>query len=178
MAAAANTNSSEFKPIHVDEATNGYQHVIGSPEATFMDLELNPIQSDHLINEVVFDFSWQGLNVQVNDRKTKKPLSILSNSNGTVRRGEMLAIMGPSGSGKTTLLNALAMRTAAAGATTNGDIMLNGQHISRQKIRELSSYVEQEDALIGSLTVRETMQFSAGLALSRYELFHSSFQRF
>ncbi|KNB06497.1 hypothetical protein FOXG_07190 [Fusarium oxysporum f. sp. lycopersici 4287] len=77
----------------------------------------------------------------------------------------MLAIMGPSGSGKTTLLNALARRVAAAGATTTGDILGNGQKMELQMTRNLSTYVEQEDALIGSLTVRETMIFAARLAL-------------
>jgi ABC-type multidrug transport system ATPase subunit len=32
-------------------------------------------------------------------------------------------------------------------------------------MRNLSSYVEQEDALIGSLTVKETVNFAARLAL-------------
>ncbi|OCK75191.1 putative ATP-binding cassette transporter [Lepidopterella palustris CBS 459.81] len=131
-----------------------------------VDLELNRVHSAHLINNVVHDFSWKNLNVKVKDRKTMKPLSILTDSNGFVEAGEMIAIMGPSGSGKTTLLNALAHREAAAGATTNGDIMANGQQMSLKKIRQLSSYVEQEDALIGSLTVRETMMFAAGLGLS------------
>jgi ABC-type multidrug transport system ATPase subunit len=79
----------------------------------------------------------------------------------------MIAIMGPSGSGKTTLLNTLAHRAAAAGATTHGDILTNGQVINWQNLRHLSAYVEQEDALIGSLTVRETMNFAARLALPR-----------
>jgi ABC-type multidrug transport system ATPase subunit len=105
------------------------------------------------------------MNVTVKDRTTKKPLSILSDANGLVRAGEMIAIMGPSGSGKTTLLNTLAHRAAAAGASTRGDILTNGQVITWQDLRHLSAYVEQEDALIGSLTVRETMNFAARLAL-------------
>merc|ERR1712230_42344 len=72
---------------------------------------------------------------------------------------------GPSGSGKTTLLNTLSHRAAAAGATTTGDILTNGQSIGWQHLRHLSAYVEQEDALIGSLTVRETMDFAARLGL-------------
>lgn len=134
-------------------------------------LELNRVPTSHLINDIVQNVSWTDLNVTVKDRSTKKPLSILTDSRGLVHAGELLAIMGPSGSGKTTLLNALAFRQAAAGATTTGDVLANGQKLDWRKIRQLSSYVEQEDALIGSLTVRETMKFAAGLALPRYPFF-------
>lgn len=129
------------------------------------DLEQNHKTSDHLANDLVESFSWKNLVVKVKDRGTKKIIDILSESSGVVRAGEMLAIMGPSGSGKTTLLNALAHRRAAAGATTIGEIFANGQKLNTHKIRQLSTYVEQEDALIGSLTVRETMRFAIGLAL-------------
>lgn len=128
---------------------------------------MQTVRSAHLDNDIVSSFSWANLDVVVTDRKTKGPKSILSDSSGFVRAGEMLAIMGPSGSGKTTLLNALAHRVAAAGAATTGDILINGQKTSLQTLRDLSSYVEQEDALIGSLTVRETMMFGARLSLPR-----------
>ncbi|OBT84674.1 hypothetical protein VE02_07846 [Pseudogymnoascus sp. 03VT05] len=129
------------------------------------DLELNTVPSVHLVNDIVETFGWKAMNVTVKDRTTKAPLSILTDANGLVRAGEMIAIMGPSGSGKTTLLNTLAHRAAAAGATTHGEILTNGQAINWQNLRHLSAYVEQEDALIGSLTVRETMNFAARLAL-------------
>lgn len=67
------------------------------------------------------------MNVTVKDRSTKVILAILNNASGLARAGEMIAIMGPSGSGKTTVLNTLAHRAAAAGATTHGDILINGQ---------------------------------------------------
>lgn len=130
--------------------------------------EMNRVQTDHLINDLVKSFSWHNLEVLVKDRNTGQPRSILSNVQGIVEAGEMLAIMGPSGSGKTTLLNALAFRQAAAGADTTGEIMANGFAMDLKMIRRFSSYVEQEDALIGSLTVRETMKFAAGLSLPRY----------
>ena len=78
--------------------------------------------------------------------------------------GELCALMGPSGSGKTTLLDILARRNLASGAKTLGTSVVNGKHPSLDHFRQLSSYVEQEDALIGSLTVRETMHFAARLA--------------
>ncbi|PKS04912.1 hypothetical protein jhhlp_008277 [Lomentospora prolificans] len=129
------------------------------------DLELGHVPTAPLINDIVDNFAWRDMHVLVKDRATGKPLSILSEPAGLVHAGEMLAIMGPSGSGKTTLLNALAHRIAAAGAETTGQIIVNGQKANLNMIRGLSAYVEQEDALIGSVTVRETMIFAARLAL-------------
>lgn len=77
-----------------------------------------------------------------------------------------MAIMGPSGSGKTTLLNVLAQRKASAKAHVSAEVLLNGQVPSESVFRKLSSYVENEDALIGSLTVQETLYFAAQLSLS------------
>jgi ABC-type multidrug transport system ATPase subunit len=75
--------------------------------------------------------------------------------------------MGPSGSGKTTLLNVLAHREASSGASVDGEICIDGAKPSLRAFRHVSSYVEQEDALIGSLTVRETLNFAARLSLPR-----------
>jgi ABC-type multidrug transport system ATPase subunit len=77
-----------------------------------------------------------------------------------------MAIMGPSGCGKTTLLNVLAQRKASAKAQVSSVVLLNGQVPSQSTFRRLSSYVESEDALIGSLTVKETLYFAAQLSLS------------
>ncbi|KAH7305503.1 ATP-binding cassette sub-family G member 5 [Stachybotrys elegans] len=129
------------------------------------DIEANQVDSAHLTNDEVQAFSWHNLNVIVKDRATGEPLPILSNAAGIVRNGELLAIMGPSGSGKTTLLNALAHRVASAGAKTTGNISVDSKEASSSMMRDLSAYVEQEDALIGSITVRETMTFAARLSL-------------
>ncbi|KAH0493336.1 hypothetical protein TgHK011_000010 [Trichoderma gracile] len=138
---------------------------------------MNSTENAHLFNDAVTSFAWSNLEVIVQDRTTRAPLAILSNATGNVCAGEMLAILGPSGSGKTTLLNALAHRAAAANATTTGNILINGHKISLQEIRDLSAYVEQEDALIGSLTVRETVVFAARLALSHTISKREAFKR-
>ena len=72
-----------------------------------------------------------------------------------------------SGSGKTTLLNILAHRAAVPKATVRQDLYINGTPTDLSTFRKLSCYVEQEDALVGSLTVRETLYFAAQLALPR-----------
>lgn len=76
--------------------------------------------------------------------------------------------MGPSGCGKTTLLNVLARRQDSSGAKVQGEMFVNGGKVDRRHFQRMSSYVEQEDALIGSLTVKETMRFAADLSLPRY----------
>lgn len=72
--------------------------------------------------------------------------------------------MGPSGSGKTTLLNTLAQRQTAR---VSGKLLVNGLEQALSTHRDISAFVEQEDTIIGSLTVRETLEYSAKLALSR-----------
>ncbi|KAF2200293.1 ATP-binding cassette transporter-like protein [Delitschia confertaspora ATCC 74209] len=119
----------------------------------------------HLTNTTIRSFGWQNVSVTVKDRQTKKPKLILSDATGIIQAGEMLALMGPSGSGKTTLLNVLAHREATSGAVVTKSLLVNGTKASRKDLRRISSYVEQEDALVGSLTVRETLYFAAQLSL-------------
>lgn len=76
--------------------------------------------------------------------------------------------MGPSGCGKTTLLNVLARRPATSGAKVTGDSYVNEVKVDNGVFGRMTSYVEQEDALIGSMTVRETLKFAADLSLPRY----------
>ncbi|KAI4749907.1 putative ABC transporter [Aureobasidium sp. EXF-12344] len=74
--------------------------------------------------------------------------------------------MGPSGSGKTTLINVLAGRVSA----TQGTVLINDTHASSHDYKGLTSFVEQEDTLVGSLTVRETLDFAARLAIPKFVL--------
>ena len=71
--------------------------------------------------------------------------------------------MGPSGCGKTTLLTTLASRPMA-NQKVEGTVLVNGSKASKAAFRQMSCFVEQEDALIGSLTVRETLSFASRLA--------------
>ncbi|KAE8672778.1 ABC transporter G family member 11 [Hibiscus syriacus] len=88
--------------------------------------------------------------------------SILRGLTGYARPGELLAIMGPSGCGKSTLLDTLAGRL---GPNTRqaGDILINGR--KQALAYGTSAYVTQDDALITTLTVRESVYYSAQLQL-------------
>ncbi|KAL3324649.1 hypothetical protein AABB24_038659 [Solanum stoloniferum] len=90
---------------------------------------------------------------------TKRLLNGLS---GYAEPGRIMAIMGPSGSGKSTLLDTLAGRLSANLVMT-GNILLNGK--KRRPDHGFVAYVTQEDILMGTLTVRETIQYSAQLRL-------------
>jgi ABC-type multidrug transport system ATPase subunit len=131
------------------------------------DVEKGHELSRHLTNTVVESFSWADVGVTVKDRKTGQPLNILDSNYGCVKAGNVLALMGPSGSGKTTLLNSLAHRTSTMKGDIQGKIMINGRVADRQAIRKVSGYVEQEDAMIGILTLHETVDFAARLSLPR-----------
>ncbi|KAK2763092.1 hypothetical protein FQN54_009726 [Arachnomyces sp. PD_36] len=131
------------------------------------DLESNNGVNAFLKNSTVRNFSWTDLVVTVKDRETKQPRNLLSNVSGYASQGELVALMGPSGCGKTTLLNALAQRPAATGAKVSGDTLIDGTKIDQELFKRITTYVEQEDSLIGSLTVRETLHFAAQLSLPR-----------
>ncbi|KAL8643537.1 MAG: hypothetical protein Q9226_008299 [Calogaya cf. arnoldii] len=118
----------------------------------------------HLDNFTINDFAWK--DVKVDLVKNGKPKSIISDVDGVAKAGEIVAIMGPSGSGKTTLLNVLARRKGSKALEVNGALNVNGSRTSTSSFQAISSYVEQEDALIGSLTVRETLDFAARLSLA------------
>ncbi|KAJ6017188.1 hypothetical protein N7451_000567 [Penicillium sp. IBT 35674x] len=133
----------------------------GSPD---LDLERNEARH-FLMNGSVSHFSWSGLNVTVKDRQTKEPRDLIHDISGDVRQGELVALMGPSGCGKTTLLNVLARRPATSGAKVTGETYVNGATVESVAFGRMTSYVEQEDALIGSMTVRETLKFAADLSL-------------
>ncbi|KAN0098985.1 P-loop containing nucleoside triphosphate hydrolase protein [Hyaloscypha variabilis] len=133
---------------------------------TDIDVEQRGHDNSYLENQIVQSLSWKNVTVVVPDRETKQPKEILSAINGEVAAGEMLAIMGPSGCGKTTLLNVLAQREASAKAKVSATVCINGQTPPDSAFRRLSSYVEADDALIGSLTVKETLSFAAKLSLS------------
>ncbi|KAL9655360.1 hypothetical protein ABK040_011201 [Willaertia magna] len=85
---------------------------------------------------------------------------ILHSQSGSVAPGEILAIMGASGGGKTSLLNVLSQRTKAS----NGQVLVNGMPVNN-KFFSLSSFVQQDDVLMGNLTVRETLRYAALLTL-------------
>ncbi|KAL6703776.1 FAD-dependent urate hydroxylase [Coniothyrium glycines] len=90
---------------------------------------------------------------------------ILSGITGAVHPGELLAIMGASGAGKTTFLDILARKNKIG--ATSGDFYLNGEKIRDDEFKSVIGFVDQEDTLLPTLTVHETILDSALLRLPK-----------
>ncbi|XAR60361.1 Xenobiotic-transporting ATPase [Bertholletia excelsa] len=105
---------------------------------------------------------WEDLTVVLPNFGNGPTRRILNGLSGFAEPGRLMAIMGPSGSGKSTLLDSLAGRLSG-NVVMSGNVLLNG------KKRKLDygglAYVTQEDALLGTLTVRETITYSAHFRL-------------
>jgi ABC-type multidrug transport system ATPase subunit len=90
---------------------------------------------------------------------------ILSGISGAVHPGELMAIMGASGAGKTTFLDILARKNKVG--VTSGDFYLNGEKIRNEEFKSVIGFVDQDDTLLPTLTVHETILDSALLRLPK-----------
>ncbi|NXT71231.1 ABCG2 protein, partial [Chaetops frenatus] len=88
---------------------------------------------------------------------------VLRNVNGIMKPG-LNAILGPTGGGKSSLLDILAARKDPHGLS--GDILINGAP-QPANFKCTSGYVVQDDVVMGTLTVRENLKFSAALRLPK-----------
>ena len=87
---------------------------------------------------------------------------ILKNVNAYMPSGTVTAILGASGSGKTSVLNTLSHRIEGGRLRTNGCTLYN-DNPKLSSVR--SAYVMQQDVLLSTLTVRETLRYAAELRL-------------
>lgn len=113
-----------------------------------------------------------GLDKRAANGKKLPRKTIVQPINVNFQAGTLNIIMGPSGSGKTSLLNSMALRLRNSIGTQyrpSGKMTFNGAVPSDLVVRSACSYVcQDDDALLPSLTIRETLRFSAALRLPSF----------
>lgn len=90
---------------------------------------------------------------------------ILSGVQGIAVPGQITAIMGASGAGKTTFLDILARKNKRG--VVQGDFYVNGEKVIDKEYRNVIGFVDQDDTMLPTLTVHETIMTSALLRLPR-----------
>lgn len=129
------------------------------------------IRSAQEVRRVAISLDKYALEIRKRRWPWQSPLSlqILRPITAEFQPGQLNIIMGPSGSGKTSLLNSIARRLHGSASTqyrVSGRMLYNGAVPSENVIRSVTSFVTQDDdALMPSLTVRESLRFAAGLRL-------------
>lgn len=133
-------------------AHHGY---ISLPTADESDDEATRLLADYKPASLYFE----NLSYYINGKE------ILSGIQGAAQPGQIMAIMGASGAGKTTFLDILARKNKRG--TVLGDSYVNGVKIDDSDFKNMTGFVDQEDAMLPTLTVHETILTSALLRLPR-----------
>jgi ABC-type multidrug transport system ATPase subunit len=94
-----------------------------------------------------------------------KGKQILFDVQGNVNPGEVMAVMGASGAGKTTFLDILARKNKRG--AVEGEFFINGEKIADEDFKSVIGFVDQDDTLLPTLTVHETIVDSARLRLPK-----------
>lgn len=102
---------------------------------------------------------WDNVSYHLNGKE------ILSGISGASTPGEITAIMGASGAGKTTFLDILARKNKRG--IIQGDFYVNGEKVGDNDFKSMVGFVDQEDTMLPTLTVHETILTSALLRLPR-----------
>ncbi len=114
------------------------------------------LMTDHKPATLYFENVSYGLN--------GKP--ILSEIRGIAHPGEITAIMGASGAGKTSFLDILARKNKRG--HVSGEFYVNGEKVTDTDFKSVIGFVDQEDTMLPTLTVHETILTSALLRLPRH----------
>lgn len=127
--------------------------------------DVNPVETQVRDLAVAVDLSPSTLSIAQYLPRTRRrdgseppqTKQILHSVSASMPAGTVTAIIGGSGSGKTTMLNTMAERMNSSRLALGGHTIFNGLR-GVKSIR--SAYVMQQDVLLPSLTVRETLQYS------------------
>ncbi|KAL8880675.1 MAG: hypothetical protein Q9198_001960 [Flavoplaca austrocitrina] len=119
------------------------------------DDELDRLMAEHKPASLQFE----NVSYQLNGKQ------ILSGIQGIALPGQIMAIMGASGAGKTTFLDILARKNKRG--VTEGNFYVNGERVLDHEYRSVIGFVDQDDTMLPTLTVHETIMTSALLRLPR-----------
>lgn len=119
------------------------------------DDELDRLMAEHKPASLQF----QNVSYQLNGKQ------ILSGVQGIAVPGQIMAIMGASGAGKTTFLDILARKNKRG--VIQGNFYVNGERVLDNEYRSVIGFVDQDDTMLPTLTVHETIMTSALLRLPR-----------
>ena len=94
---------------------------------------------------------------------------ILDDVSGCAKPGSLLGILGASGAGKSTLLDIISSRAAEKSYT--GSSFVDCKKMDSQTLRHISGYVMQDDALLPTLSVWETLKYAYEHRVSHEQVF-------
>mmetsp|Transcript_19064 Transcript_19064/g.72080 ORF Transcript_19064/g.72080 Transcript_19064/m.72080 type:complete len:1408 (-) Transcript_19064:508-4731(-) len=129
---------------------------------SFHEVVDKPTESKRGLPLVSTDLAWRDLSYSVDISKDDQ-LELLHEVSGYALHGTCTALMGSSGAGKTTLMDVIAGRKT--GGHISGSVFVNGYELDRQSFARIIGYCEQMDIHMQTLTVFESLQFSARLRL-------------
>ena len=94
-------------------------------------------------------------------RKTYKAVTAVDDLTLDIRQGELLALLGVNGAGKTTTIKMLSCLTKP----DSGDALVLGHSITKEpaRVKAVLGVSPQETAIAPNLTVRENLEFMAGI---------------
>lgn len=129
---------------------------------TWQNLSVDVVSAEAAVNENVL--SQFNIPQHIKESRNKAPLrTILRDSHGCVKPGEMLLVLGRPGSGCTTLLKMLANRRGGF-KSVDGDVRFGSLSASEAKnYRGQIVMNTEEELFFPSLTVSETMDFATRL---------------
>lgn len=136
--------------------------------------EIVPVQSmfsmvsggtSTVASRIPVELVWKNINIATKSKKNYR--KIIHNVSGIVKPGQFLAIIGASGAGKTTLLNYLSGKMLAHDLKSDGETTINGKSTKESlNYLEFTAFVQQDDILLETMTVEESLEYAAMLKYS------------